>query len=460
MTKLTFDVDFNKDPEEILKEIQERAKAEVAKRESKIKYSSFLSKLHEKVNEEIGTEFKSINDLIRALTQFANPKLKEKISSSETGRRITISMTGELFQEIKSKLALPNPNKAAIARETGASVVQVRKVASGGYDQKFDGEKSSNNSIPFSQAASLPNADLSAPSLPSPTSEAKDPEPTLDRVPEKVVSQPDEKIDLNSLDEPSPIEIPTPIDNSDDEPPLAPPPVPSLDLPPAPKAPELPCPPQPELSAPEAPTLDQLPPIAPPSLAEKIADDEPPLAPPPAPSLDLPPLPQVPELPSPPQPELSAPEAPILDQLPPIAPPSLGEEIADDETPLAPPPAPSLDLPPIATAEPPAPVSVPEPLAEKLPMPPSFGEEMANEPTPLAPPPAPEPADAPPTPPSSITQLSTSSSEGGPVKPSLSLKPKSDSGGKLGKPTLSLKKGKKKPMGLKITRPPMRPPSS
>ena len=32
MTKLTFDVDFNKDPEEILKEIQERAKAEVAKR--------------------------------------------------------------------------------------------------------------------------------------------------------------------------------------------------------------------------------------------------------------------------------------------------------------------------------------------------------------------------------------------------------------------------------------------
>jgi len=48
MTKLTFDVDFNKDPEEILKEIQERAKAEVAKRESKIKYAAFLSKLHQK----------------------------------------------------------------------------------------------------------------------------------------------------------------------------------------------------------------------------------------------------------------------------------------------------------------------------------------------------------------------------------------------------------------------------
>jgi hypothetical protein len=432
MTKLTFDVDFNKDPEEILKEIQERAKAEVAKRESKIKYASFLSKLHEKVNEEIGTEFKSINDLIRALTQFANPKLKEKISSSETGRRVTISMTGELFHEIKSKLALPNPNKAAIARETGASVVQVRKVASGGYDKKFVGEKSSDSSNSLSQAASDPKADLPAPPLPSATSEAKDPEPTLDEVPEKVVSQPDEKIDLNSLDEPSPIEIPTPIENSNDEPPSAHPPAPSLDLPPVPQVPELSSTPQPELSAPEAPTVDQLPPIAPPSLGEEIAEDEPPLAPTPAPSLDLPPVPQAPELPSPPQPELSAPEATTVDQLPPIAQPSLGEEIADDEPPLAPPPAPSLDLPPIATAEP----------------------------APLAPPPAPEPADAPPSPPSDIPQPPTSSPEGAPVKPSLSLKPKSGPGGKPGKPTLSLKKGKKKPMGLKITRPPMRPPSA
>ena len=489
MTKLTFDVDFNKDPEEILKEIQERAKAEVAKRESKIKYASFLSKLHEKVNEEIGTEFKSINDLIRALTQFANPKLKEKISSSETGRRVTISMTGELFQEIKSKLSLPNPNKAAIARETGASVVQVRKVASGGYDKKFVGEKSSNSSNSLSQAASHPKADLPAPSLPSATSEAKDPEPNLDEVPEKVISQPDKKIDLNSLDEPSPIEIPTLVENTDDEPPSAPQPAPSLDLPPVPQAPELPSPlspnylllkhppwinclqllhllwakksqrmsllsspsssffgsapvPQapelpsplePELSVPEAPTLDQLPPIAPPSLGEEIAEDEPPLAPPPAPSLDLPPVPQASGLPSLPQPELSAPEAPTSDQLSPIAP-----------------------------TEPPAPVSVPEPLAEDLPAPASFGEEieMAEEPAPLAPPPAPEPADAPPSPPSSIPQPPTNSPEGAPVKPSLSLKPKSGPGGKPGKPTLSLKKGKKKTMGLKITRPPMRPPSA
>ena len=144
MTKLTFDVDFNKDPEEILREIQERAKAEVAKRELKLKSASFLSKLHEKVNEEIGTDYKSINDLIRALTQFANPKLKDKISStSSSGRRVTVSMNRDLFEEIKSKLSQPNPNKAAIARETGLSVVQVRKVASGGYDSKFSSESSS-----------------------------------------------------------------------------------------------------------------------------------------------------------------------------------------------------------------------------------------------------------------------------------------------------------------------------
>ena len=334
MTKLTFDVDFNKDPEEILKEIQERAKAEVAKRESKIKYASFLSKLHEKVNEEIGTEFKSINDLIRALTQFANPKLKEKINSSGTGRRITLSMTAELFQEIKSKLATPNPNKAAIARETGASVVQVRKVASGGYDQKFAGEKSLNNSISSSsQSPSLSKTDLAAPSSPSPTSESKDPVPTLDEVAEKDVSQPEEKTDLNSLAKPSSIEIPSATENSEEEPPLAPPPAPSLDLPPVPETPELPSPPQPELSAPAAPTLDELPPITPPSLGDEIAEDEPPLAPPPAPSLDLPPVPETPELPSPPQPELSAPAAPTLDELPPIAPPSLGEEIAEEEPP-------------------------------------------------------------------------------------------------------------------------------
>ena len=58
MTKISFDVDFNQDPQKILEEIQKRAEAEVAKAESKEKESSYLSKLHEVVNKEIGTDFK------------------------------------------------------------------------------------------------------------------------------------------------------------------------------------------------------------------------------------------------------------------------------------------------------------------------------------------------------------------------------------------------------------------
>ena len=364
MTKLTFDVDFNKDPEEILKEIQERAKAEVAKRESKIKYAAFLSKLHQKVNDEIGTDFKSINDLIRALTQFANPKLKEKVSSSASGRRVTVSMTHELFDEVKKKLSLPNPNKAAIARETGASVVQVRKVASGGYDQKF--------------ASAPPTSSPDVVKIETPLSEAK---PVYDPKPESLDSS-NKDSDLPTVPE---IKQPT-------------------DLP--------------EPSAEKAPDA---PPIAPPSMDEEVADEPPPLAPPPAPTLDLPPVPAAPEpapadpLPEPPVPAEAAPE------LPPIAPPSMGEEIADEPPPLATPPAPSLDLPDQPPSAPDA-----SPMDESSP---------------------------PPAPPST----------GAPKKPTLSLKPKGKKtglGGKPGKPTLSLKTGKKKPSGLKITRPPMKPPSS
>ena len=43
----------------------------------------------------------------------------------------------EIYQKIKTLLSEPNPNKAAIAREVGVSVVQVRKVAVGGYEKKF-----------------------------------------------------------------------------------------------------------------------------------------------------------------------------------------------------------------------------------------------------------------------------------------------------------------------------------
>jgi hypothetical protein len=111
MTKLTFDVDFNKDPEEILRDIQERAKAEVAKRESKEKTKFYLTSLHKRVNEDLGTKYASINDLIRALTSYANPKGRAKVAISPTGRRVTISMNKEIFDEIKSLLAQPIPTK-------------------------------------------------------------------------------------------------------------------------------------------------------------------------------------------------------------------------------------------------------------------------------------------------------------------------------------------------------------
>ena len=48
-------------------------------------------------------------------------------------------MDKETYDRIQTLLAKPNPNKAGIARETGVSVVQVRKVADGGYDKKFGG---------------------------------------------------------------------------------------------------------------------------------------------------------------------------------------------------------------------------------------------------------------------------------------------------------------------------------
>ncbi len=228
MTKLTFDIDFNKDPEEILREIQERAKEEVAKRESKEKTKIYLSNLHKRVNEDLGTKYASINDLIRALSAHANPKSRSKTQAiSPTGRRITVSMNKEIFDEIKDLLTQPNPNKAAIARQTGVSVVQVRKVATGGYDKKFEGE-------------SLPD------------------KPSISPAPK-----------LSS-------------DFASNTP--APPPAPSLGLPPIPDTP----PPAPEPPHPEPVAEEPL--LLPPSFGEGEADIPAPIAPPPAPSLDLPPI--------------------------------------------------------------------------------------------------------------------------------------------------------------------------
>ena len=82
MTKISFDVDFNQDPDKILQEIQQRAEAEVAKREAKDKEKNYLSKLHEVVNKEIGSEFKNINALIRALTKYASPSVRDKIENT------------------------------------------------------------------------------------------------------------------------------------------------------------------------------------------------------------------------------------------------------------------------------------------------------------------------------------------------------------------------------------------
>ena len=161
MTKISFDVDFNQDPEKVLKEIQKRAEAEVAKRESKEKHARYLSSLHETVNKEIDTNYKNINELIKALTSFATPAFRDKLSTSTPGgRRQTISMSKEIYDKIKSALAEPNPNKAGIARETGVSVVQVRKVDSGGYDKKFGGAISET----LIQPASKSEEDESAPS--------------------------------------------------------------------------------------------------------------------------------------------------------------------------------------------------------------------------------------------------------------------------------------------------------
>ena len=216
MTKISFDVDFSEDPEKILQQIQDRAKAEVEKRESKERVSGYLSKLHEKVNEDINTEYKSATDLIKALTPFASPALRDKLSStSPSGRRKTVSMSKEVFDEIKKLLSEPNPNKAAIGRETGVSVVQVRKVATGGYDEKFGGGAPS---TPTEEPADKDEDSSPEPDLPPPSFGDDEPadEPPAPPAPD----------------------LPEPPSFGDDEP---------ADEPPAPPAPDLPEPPAPPM---------------------------------------------------------------------------------------------------------------------------------------------------------------------------------------------------------------------
>ena len=138
-SKVTFSVDLNKDPDELFEEIKLRIEREMKRKGSADRTCAFLEKLHEISNEHTGSTFESTNDLIRALADFASPAMKSRVlDSSPTGRRKTISMNKELYEQICAQLAKPNPNKAAIARKTGVSVVQVRKIASGGYDKKYD----------------------------------------------------------------------------------------------------------------------------------------------------------------------------------------------------------------------------------------------------------------------------------------------------------------------------------
>ena len=443
MTKISFDVDFSKDPEKILQEIQERAKAEVEKRENKERNAAYLSKLHENVNEKIGTDFKSVSDLIKALTPFAAPSLRDKLlGTTASGRRKTVSMTKEIYLEVKKLLSESNPNKAAIARKTGISVVQVRKVAEGGFDSKFDGNAPSKpEKVPppsFSSEPTVVEEVKEEIPLPPPVAEIKEPEevkeePKIDSIPLPSPSFGDDSEDLPSpapLDlAPPPISAPSPLpetdkkDSSDDS-----------SLPPLPKFD-----PAPDETASNSESED-LPP--PPSFTEEEKEEPAPLPP-----VDLAP-PPAPDLPSPPsfgdEPE---------DIAPPPPPAPVAEEVPAPEI-----PEPVFD--PVPDLPPPAPEAVPEPVAEEPPAPPSPPPAAPEPPAPEdASPPSPPPAPAPAAPSSPKLGLTRPPSGGG-LKPT--LKPKLGGAGK-GKPTLSLKpKAKGKTTGLKITRPPMRgnPPPS
>ena len=467
MTKISFDVDFSKDPELILKEIQERAKAEVEKRESKERNAAYLSKLHETVNEKIGTEFKSVSDLIRALTPFAAPSLREKLAGTTvSGRRKTISMNKNVYDEVKKLLSEPNPNKAAIARQTGVSVVQVRKVADGGFDEKFgDGA----NTAPSSKASPKP-----LPPIEESTEESVDSLSTKPSFEDKDDSPSIEQITIDEPAEDNLPKLPTFEDSNEDVPP--PPPV-DLNPPPAPELPPVSqddenqeesadlLPPLPKFTpapfqsedepAEDAPSDADAPPLPSFGDGENESVLPPPpvdLTPPPPPVIEeesdlaegvLPPLPNF--SPDPMDTPHNAAEDSSDDGPPPLPSPTFGDE--ENESPL-PPPAPAIDLPP------PAPVAEEE---ASIPEEEPVSESEQTLPTPEEPPSAPpSPPPAAPPVPSSPTGGLTRPPSG--LKPT--LKPKLGAGNK-GKPTLSLKP-KSKTSGLKLTRPPMRgnPPPS
>lgn len=481
MTKISFDVDFSKDPEQILKEIQERAKAEVEKRESKERSAAYLSSLHDSVNDKIGTEFKSVSDLIRALTPFAAPSLRDKLSGTTgTGRRKTLSMNKDIYEDIKKLLAEPNSNKAAIARQTGASVVQVRKVAEGGFDSKYSGGLTLPSEKPASVSTPLPPP----PAFDEPAAD----EGVVDEMPAApTIEESEAKFEdsaaiekdsvLESTEEVSPPAIPSFGEENSGEP-LAPPPIP-LDIPPSALA-DLPPPSEPESEEdtseeilPPLPKFTPAPfvsneedsgesvsgtPVPLPSFGEEEEDAPlPPSAPlsavpPPTPIEDeeddsaesndiLPPLPKFTPAPFDSEEEDSG---STEDSAPPPL-PSFGQENEGEDSPILPPT-------PLSVAPPPAP-------APDLPPPVESVEEVEGNPEEI--PPSPEKdTGVPPTPP----PMAPNPTSAGLTRPPSGLKPTLKpklGGGKKGKPTLSLKP-KSKTTGLKITRPPMKgnPPPS
>ena len=131
-------VDSSHSYERALEEFQRIYNQELEKNKERLKVDSFLENLYKIVDSQLDIKISSTNDLINTLLPYSSSLFKQKLTSNTVGRRKTISMTKETYKEIKDLLSASNPNKADIARKTGVSVVQVRKVAVGGYDKKFD----------------------------------------------------------------------------------------------------------------------------------------------------------------------------------------------------------------------------------------------------------------------------------------------------------------------------------
>jgi hypothetical protein len=449
MTKISFDLDFNKDSETLLKEIQDQAKAEVEKREGKERTKAYLSTLHQAVNEKVGTSFSSVTELVRALSDHVTPAMRERISGSTVipaGRRKTVSMDRALYEQIKEALAKPSPNKAAIARKTNVSVVQVRKVAEGGYDDKF-GASSAESPSSDSKSVELPTIDL-------PPVEAKE---------DKDASLPES----SKPNSPPPFEVP----EVESEPVIEELPEESPD-------------PAEEDSAATSATEDGIYPDLPPPPSFNDESDG---------------IPEISEeenvAPIPPPPSFDDDEAPVVSSLgieedgdgvlaPPLPPMSLEEPSHSVASPSLPPSLPPVedsfaaedegsDAPTSAPPAPPAPSfdsDEPEESSEveDVPLSPSslppIAEDLPSAPEPPAPPPSlgGEPAPPPSPPPSPSAPTMEPEADAATASPPLGKKLGLKLGGPSKKPTLKLggKSGKVIKPTLNITRPPMAPKSS